>query len=72
MHVKKNDNVKVISGKDAGKTGKIVKAMPKLDRVIIEGVNMKKRHQKPRKDGQKGQIVEVAHPIHVSNVKKVS
>ncbi len=68
MKIKKGDNVIVIAGKDKGKTGSIVAAYPKEDLVLIEGVNMKKRHQKARKGGSKGQIVEKAMPIHISNV----
>lgn len=70
MHVKKGDKVKVISGKDKGKTATILKAMPKIDMVLVEGINMKKKHQKPRKQGQKGQIIDVSRPIHISNVAK--
>lgn len=71
MHVKKGDKVQVISGKDKGKTGQIVKSLPKLNKVVVEKINMRKIHQKPKKQGQKGQVVEQAAPIHVSNVKKV-
>ncbi len=72
MHVKKDDNVIVITGKDKGKSGKILKALPREGRVVIAGVNMKKIHQRPRKTGQKGQIIERAMPIDVSNVKLVT
>lgn len=72
MHVKKGDTVIVLTGKDKGKTGKIIKSFPQLDRVIVEGLNLAKRRQKPRKQGEKGQVVSVAVPIHVSNVKKTS
>jgi large subunit ribosomal protein L24 len=68
MKIKKNDNVIVISGKDKGKTAKVVKAFPKDDLIIVEGVNMKKKHERARKANSKGQIVEKAMPIHVSNV----
>lgn len=71
MHVKKGDKVQVITGKDKGKTGPIVRAYPKLDMVLVENVNLKKRHTKPKKQGQKGQIIEAARPIHISNVKKI-
>jgi large subunit ribosomal protein L24 len=70
MHVKKGDNVVVLAGKDKGKTGKIIKALPKKDRVVVEGVNIVKRHQRSRKGGEKGQIVDRGLPIHVSNVQK--
>ncbi|MEI6528312.1 MAG: 50S ribosomal protein L24 [bacterium] len=68
MKIKKNDNVIVIAGKDKGKTGKVIVAFPREDKVIIEGVNMKKKHQRATKANSKGQIVEKALPIHVSNV----
>lgn len=60
-----------MSGKDKGKTGTVTLAIPKEFKVVVEGVNMKKKHQRPRRGGQKGQIVEKALPIHVSNVMLV-
>ena len=69
MHVKKGDNIIVITGKDKGKTGKVLRALPKFDQVLIEGVNIKKVHEKAKKSGTKGSIVERTFPIHVSNVK---
>lgn len=69
MRIKKGDNIIVISGKDKGKEGKVVKAIPTQDKVVIEGVNIKKKHMRPKKSGQKGQIVEIAAPLHVSNVQ---
>ena len=71
MHVKQGDNVKVIAGKDKGKTGKIMKAFPKLDKVVVDGINMKKVHQKPRQQGQQGGVIDVTAPLHVSNVALV-
>ena len=68
MKIKKGDNIIVIAGKDNGKTGKVVKAFPKLDKVLVEGINMHKKHQKPTRAGAKGQVIEIAAPIHVSNV----
>ncbi len=68
MKIKKDDNVIVISGKDKGKTGKVVKAFPALNRVVVAGVNIKKAHNRPQKSGQKGQIIDKTMPIHVSNV----
>lgn len=70
MHIKKDDNVKVISGSDKGKTGKVLRAIPQKNRIIVENINMKKRHRKATKEGGKGQMIDIAHPIHVSNVKK--
>lgn len=68
MHVKKNDMVIVLAGKDKGKSGKILRAFPKLDRVLVEGVNMKKVHLKGKKKDEKGKVVEKGFSIHVSNV----
>ncbi len=72
MHIKKGDNVKVLTGISRGKTGKVLKSMPREDRVIVEGVNVRKHHERARKAGQKGQTVERPMPIHASNVAKVS
>ena len=72
MHIKKGDKVTVISGKDKGKSGTVARAFPKLDRVIIDGVNVVKKHQRAQKGGKKGQIIERPLPIHVSNVKKIT
>ena len=68
MKIKKGDNIIVIAGKDRGKSGTILRAYPKKDRVLIEGINVVKRHQKARRQGQVGQIVERPLSIHVSNV----
>ena len=68
MKIKKGDKVIVITGKDKGATGTVTRAMPKEEKVIVEGVNMRKKHQRAKRDAQKGQIVEKPMPIHVSNV----
>ncbi len=68
MKIRKDDNVIVISGKDKGKTGKVVKSFPKENKVIVAGVNVRKTHERGRKSGQKGQIVDKTMPIHISNV----
>lgn len=68
MKIKKGDNIIVIAGKDKGKTGKVVMSFPKDNKVLVEGVNMQKKHQKARKSGTKGQIVEKAMPVNASNV----
>ncbi|ANZ99013.1 MULTISPECIES: 50S ribosomal protein L24 [Carnobacterium] len=68
MIVKTGDKVKVITGKDKGKEGVILKAFPKKDRVIVEGINMMKKHQKPNSANPQGGILETEAPIHVSNV----
>lgn len=71
MKIKKNDTVLVIAGKDKGKTGIVLRAFPKNSRVLVEGVNVAKRHQRPTQKRQHGQIVEKALPVHVSNVQLV-
>ncbi|OHA93345.1 MAG: 50S ribosomal protein L24 [Candidatus Zambryskibacteria bacterium RIFCSPLOWO2_02_FULL_39_26] len=70
MHVKKDDKVIVLTGKDKSKTGLVIKALPKENKVIVSGVNVLKVHKKPRKSGEKGQIIDKTMPIHVSNVRK--
>lgn len=69
MHVKKGDNIIILAGKDKGTKGKILKAFPAMDKVLVEGANIKKVHQKAKRSGAKGEIVEKPFPIHVSNVK---
>jgi large subunit ribosomal protein L24 len=68
MKIKKGDNVIVISGKDKGKTGAVVKSFPKDGKVLVEGVNIKIIHQRPGKNIQKGQKIEKPMPFNVSNV----
>jgi large subunit ribosomal protein L24 len=68
MHVKAGDTVKVIAGKDKGKTGRILKAFPKQQRVLVEGVNLVKKHTKPSQANPQGGIIQQEAPIHVSNV----
>ncbi|QRN78745.1 MAG: 50S ribosomal protein L24 [Nocardiopsis sp. BM-2018] len=69
MKIKSGDEVIVLAGKDKGATGKVVKAMPKEDRVIVEGVNLVKKHRKANPaGGQQGEVVTKEAPLHVSNV----
>lgn len=68
MFIKSGDKVKVMAGKDKGKEGTVLKAMPKKDRVIVEGVNIIKKHNKPSAMSPQGGIEEKEAPIHVSNV----
>ena len=72
MRLKKNDTVRVIAGKDKGRTGKIVQIDPVAERVIVQGVNMVSKTMKKRNAQDKGGIMEVEAPIHVSNVQLVS
>jgi len=68
MRIKKDDNVKVLAGKDKGKVGKVLQAFPNLGRVVVEGVGQTYRHLKTRQQGQAGQKVEYNAPINASNV----
>lgn len=69
--IKKGDNVKVLTGADKGKTGKVLTVFVKEEKVLVEGVNLKTKTVKARREGEKGQIVKKANPIHISNVAKV-
>jgi len=69
MKIKKGDKVLIIRGKDCTKTGQVLKALPKNNKLIIEGLNLMTRHVKPRKSGEKGQKLRVPSPIDISNVK---
>ena len=68
MKIRKNDNIVVIAGNDSGKTGKVLKVFPKTSRIIIEGINLRKKHTKPNQKNPQGGILEKEAPIHVSNV----
>jgi len=70
MKLKKGDNVIIMTGRDKGKKGKIAKVMPKDNKVIVEGINIMKKHQRARTSEEKGQMVNTAMPIHASNVRK--
>lgn len=69
MKVKVGDNVKILAGKDKGKEGKVIKTLKAENRVVVEGINMVKRNTKPRTTEEKGGIIDIEAPIHVSNVK---
>ena len=71
LNVKKGDTVVVISGKDKGKQGKILRAAPKDERVVVQGANMITKHVKPRRQGEAGGRIEQEGTLHVSNVKLV-
>ncbi len=72
MRLKKNDTVMIIAGKDKGRTGKIIKVDPENERVYVQGANMIMKTQKKRTQQDKGGIVEIEAPIHVSNVQIIS
>ncbi|MEI8103884.1 MAG: 50S ribosomal protein L24 [Candidatus Moraniibacteriota bacterium] len=71
MKIKKNDQVYITAGKDRGKRGKVVRVLPEADKVIVEGINIHKKHVKSKKQGVPGERVEIAAPIHISNVMLV-
>jgi len=68
MKIRKNDIVTIIAGKDRGKKGKVRRVLPKEDRVVVEGINMIKRHSRARRAARQAGIIELEAPIHVSNV----
>lgn len=69
MHIKKGDTVVVTTGKDKGKKGKITRAFPSLNQVLIEGINFKKVTRRAKKQGEKSAIVSIEYPVNASNVK---
>lgn len=71
FHIKKNDTVMIIAGKDKGKSGKVMRVIPKSNRAIVEKLNMVKRHLKPNQMNRQGGILEKEAPIHISNLKLV-
>lgn len=68
LHIRKNDTVIAIVGKDKGKTGKVLRIFPKEQRALIEGINFIKRHTKKRREDQQGGIIQKEAPIHISNL----
>ncbi len=72
QHVRKGDIVQVIAGNDRGKTGRVLRVMPREDKVIVEGVNRRFRHVRPNQQNPQGGRVEKEMPIHISNVQPVS
>ena len=69
MKIKKGDTVLIITGKDKGKKGKVIEAFPQQNKINVEGVNLVKKHRRPRKEREKGEVIEIPKPINVSNVK---
>lgn len=67
MKIKKNDTIKISVGKDKGKSGKVLKVFPKENKILVENLNMFKKHARPKKQGEKGQIILISKPINVSN-----
>ena len=71
MKIKKDDNVIVISGKDRGRKAKVIRALPKQNKIVLEKLNIIKKHKRAQRQGEKGQVVEIPAPMHVSNVKLI-
>jgi len=71
MKIRKDDTVLIISGKDKGKKGKVLESFPKDNKVLVAGVNLRKKHQKPKRSGEKGQIIELPAAIDISNLKLI-
>jgi len=71
MKIKKGDTVLVVSGKDKGKKGKVLQVFPKENRIFVEGVNLRKKHKRPKSSGEKGQIITLPGVISVSSVKLI-
>lgn len=72
LKIKKNDSVKVLSGNSKGLTGRVLEVDPKNMRIVVEGVNVRKKHQRPNQANPQGGIIEKEMPIHYSNVEKIS
>lgn len=68
MKIRKNDTVKIISGKDKGKKGKILRVLPKKDKIVVEGLNVVTKHIRPKREGEKGQRIKMSTPLDVSKV----
>jgi large subunit ribosomal protein L24 len=71
MKIKKGDQVLIITGKDRGRKGRVLRAFPKKEQVLVEGINIRKKHVRAKRTGEKGQIVKLPTPISVSNVKLI-
>jgi large subunit ribosomal protein L24 len=71
MRIRTGDTVLIIAGKDKNKRGKVIEVYPKDNRLVVEGINIVKKHVRPKRSGEKGQRVEVPRPLDVSNVKLI-
>ena len=72
MKIKKGDTVQIISGNEAGKSGRVIKVFPLKDKIVVEGLNMVKKHARPTLDNPQGGIIEKEAAIHISNVMFIS
>lgn len=71
MKIRKGDTVKIIAGADRGKTGAVVRVLPETEQLVVDGLNMRTRHRRPRRAGEKGQKIQFAAPLHISNAQLV-
>ncbi len=71
LKIKKGDTVRVVAGKDKGKEGKVIQVFPDMQKVVVDKVNMMKKHIKPQQKGQQGQVIDFSGPLHISNVMVV-
>jgi large subunit ribosomal protein L24 len=71
LKIKKGDKVKIIAGKDKDRTGEVTAVIPDKNKVVVAGVNLAKKHQKPNQENQAGGIIDIERPIDISNVKAV-
>lgn len=71
MKIHKGDTVKIMAGKNKGKTGKVLRVLPKNDKIVVEGINIYKKHQRPKRQGEKGEVVSVVRPLPISNAMLV-
>jgi len=71
MKIKKDNLVLIITGKDKGKKGKVLEVLPRKNRIVVDGVNIVRKHRRPKNEGEKGQVVEIVKSIDVSNVKLI-
>jgi len=71
MKIRKGDQVLIVKGKDKGKQGRVLRGFPKENQVLIDGINIRKVHKRPKREGEKGQIVEIATPIYISKVRLI-
>lgn len=72
MAIKTGDRVRILTGKDKGKEGKVLQVFPSLKKAVVEGANQSKRHLKSRRKGEAGQVITFPSPIHVSNLRVIS
>ena len=72
MHIKKGDNVVVLSGDEKGKKGKVARVLPKKGTAVVEGLNLHKKHQRSKQQGKPGQMIDIAMPIKVSKLARAN